>query len=287
MVPGVWYSNVSEIAWFAFSASSVSRITHDSFPSEKSDLEGQTVYGDAFRSAGEYDQQEKLKAPARPPWHNLPRGSLTVSVGSFTPAWAKQYNIGLTRGLHNPFGKSADEESTDHQTLNVPSDPVQRPARVITKPIHEGRLHESDDDPFASPTKHNTVTIDVPDDYNDKKLSLHPLSGFSNLLRWSAGTTSGGIDGQDPDTPKRGIGMLMLRNPSERTSNTTTTSATAVPLSPLGRKSVSSLFPHDVREEDWNLPLTKPPFRNGRGEGWTTADATQDITPAGRGRGRR
>lgn len=290
MVPGVWYSTVSEIPWFTFSASSASRITRDSFPSEKSDLEGQTVYGDAFRSVGGDNQQEKLKAPPRPPWLNVPRGSLTVSVASFTPAWAKQYNIGLTRGLHNPFGKSTEDDSTDHQTLNVFSDPVQRPARVITKPIHEDRPHESGNDPFASPTKHNTVTIDVPDDYNDKELPLHPLSGFSgfsNLLRWSAGTTSGRIDDQVQDTGKPGIGMLMLRNPSDRTSNTTTTSATAVPLSPFGRKSVSSLFPHDVREEDWNLPLTKPPFRNGRGEGWTTADATQDIAPAGRGRGRR
>lgn len=285
MVPGVWYSTVSEIPWFASSAAG---ITHGSFPSDKSDLEGQTVYGDAFRSVHNGDDhQPTLKAPPRPPWLNIPRGSLTVSVASFTPAWAKQYNVGLTRGLHNPFGKSADEDSTDHHTLHVASDPVQRPARVITKLAHEDRLHERDDDPFAALSKHNSVTTTTTHDHDDKKRSLRPLAGLNNLLRWSDTTTPGGIDGQDQGTGKSGIGMLMLRNPSSRTSNTTVTTTTAVPFSPLDRKSVSSLFPHDVHEEDWNLPLTKPPFRNGRGEGWTTADAAQDTVPAGRGRGRR
>jgi hypothetical protein len=288
LVPGVWHSNVSEIPWFAFPASSASRITHDPLPSDKADLEGRTVYGDAFHSSPEIkrsrdDQYPTLKAPPRPPWLNIPRGSLTVSVASFTPAWAKQYNVGLTRGLHNPFNTSTDEGSTDNQTL---SDPVQRPARALTKPTHEDRLHERDDDPFAAPGKHDSVVTNVSDDYDDTKQPLRPLTGFSNLPRWFSATTSGGINGQDQDTEKRGIGMLMLRNPSDRSSNTTVTTTTAV-LSPLGRKSVSSLFPHDVRDEDWNLPLTKPPFRNGQGEGWTTADATQEAVPAGKGRGRR
>ena len=275
LVPDIWHSNISEIPWFAFSASSVSRITYDS---EKADLEGQTVYGDAFHSDPEikHDREQTLKSPPRPPWQSLPRGSLTISVASFTPAWAKKYNAGLTRGLHNPFDTSTNEGS---------SDSVQRPARVITKPTHEGRFHERDDDPFASASKHDIVTTKIPDDYNDKKRSLQPLAGFGNLPQWSTTMTSGEIDRKD--TGKHDIGMLMVRNPLDRTSNTTTTTTTAVHLSPFGRRSVSSLFPHDVREEDWNLPLTKPPFRNGRGEGWTTADATQDITPVGRGRGRR
>ena len=293
MVPGVWYSTISEVPWFDFPASSVSRITRGSFPSDKSDLERQTVYGDAFRPDHSVpdikhngDDQQKPRRPLRAPWLNLPRGSLTVSVASFTPAWAKQYNLGLTRGIHNPFSNSLNEGSTDRQTL-VPSDLVQRPSRVITKPTREDGLNERDvDDPFAAPNKHDTVTTKVPGDYNDKKRSLQPLDGFSNLPRWSAATTSNGVDSQDQDKGKRGIGMLMVQNPPDRSSNTTATTSTVAYLSPLGRKSVSSLFPHDVREEDWNLPLTKPPFRNGGGQGWTTADAVQD-TPTGNSRGRR
>ena len=289
LVPGIWYSTVFDIPWFDFPAS---RITGGSFPSDKSDLEAQTVYADAFQSTPDIKQsgdhqRQSPKAPLRPPWLTLPRGSLAISVSSFTPAWAKQYNIGLTRGLHNPFDRSFDEASTNHQTLNVPSDPVQRPARVIIKPTNADRLHERDDDPFAAPSKHDTVTTKVPDDYDDKTRSLQPLAGFSNLPRWSAATTSTEINSQNQDTGKQAIGTLMVQNPSDRSSNTTAATATAIYLSPRGRKSVSSLFPHDVREEDWNLPLTKPPFRNGRGEGWTTADATQDAVPTGKGRERR
>ncbi|KAF9652846.1 hypothetical protein BDM02DRAFT_3126005 [Thelephora ganbajun] len=295
LVPSIWYSNISEIPWFDFSAPPAPRITPGSFPSDKSDPEGQAIYGDASRSVRSVpeiecngdDQQQTLKAPPRPPWFTLPRGSLTVSVASFTPAWAKQYNLGLTRGLHNPFNRSLDKGSVDHHILDVPSDPVQPPSRVITKPAFEDRPHERDDDLFAAPSRHGTVVTKVSNDYNDKKRSLQALSGFSNLPRWSTATTPSEIDSQSQGTGKRGIGMLMLQNPSDRASNTTATTTTAVPLSPPGRKSVSSLFPHDVREEDWNFPLTKPPFRNGRGEGWTTADATQDTVPAGRGRGRR
>jgi len=288
LVPGIWYSNISEIPWFDFSAS---RITRDSFPSEKSDLEARTVYGDAFHSLPDLKhsgdgQQQTRRAPLRPPWLNFSRGSLTASVSSFTPAWAKQYNVGLTRGLHTPFNTSLNCGSTDHQTLDVPSEPVKRPAPAITKRMHEDRLHhERDDDPFAVPSKHDTITTKVPHDYNDKKQSLQPLSGFTGLPRWSAETIPGETDNQG--IGKRGIGMLMIQNPSDRSSNTTATTATAVLLSPYGRKSVSSLFPHDVREEDWNLPVTKPPFRNGRGDGWKTADATQDTVPAGKTRGRR
>lgn len=282
LVPNIWCSNISGIPWFDFSAPPVSRITHDSFPPDKSDLEGQTVYGDAFRSVGD-DERETLKAPPRPPWSTLPRGSLAISVTSFTPTWAKQHNAGLTRGLHNPFSRSLDDDSIDHQSLDVPSDPIQLPARVITRPTYEHRLHERDDDPFAAPSKHDTITTKVPDDSSDRTQSLQPLAGFSNLPRWSADTASG----EDQGTGKRGIGMLMLHNPSDRASNTTATTATAVPFSPLGRKSVSSMFPHDVREEDWSFPLTKPPFSSGRSEGWTTAGAIQDAAPAGSGRGRR
>lgn len=282
MVPGIWYLNILEIPWFDFPAC---RITDGSSPSVKSDLERQTVYGDAFHSSPDIKhngdhQQRPLKAPLRAPWLSLPRCSLTLSVASVTPAWAKQYNVGLTRGLHNPFDRF-DEGSTDHQTLNAPSDPVQRPARVMTKPTHEDRLHERDDDPFAILSKHDTITTKVSDDYDNKTRSLQALTGFSNLPRWSA-TTSGEIENQDKATGKQAAGMFVIQNPSDRTSNTTAATATAIYLSPLGRKSVSSLFPHDVREEDWNLPLTKPPFRSGGGQGWTTADATQDTVPVGR-----
>jgi len=287
LVPSIWHSNISEIPWFDFSASPVSRITHRSLPSDKSDPESQTVYGDAFHSFQEIkengeDHQHTLKAPPRPPWLAFPRSSFTISVASFTPAWAKKYNAGLTRGLHNPFDRSPDEGSPDHQTLDELSDPIQRPARVMTKPAFEDKLHERDDDPFAAPSKDNIVTTNVPDGDSNKTRSLQTLPGFSNLPRWSNETNN-----QDQDTGKQGIGMLMLRNPSDRTSETSTTTATAVHFSPSGRKSVSSLFPHDVREEDWNLPLTKPPFRNGRGQGWTTADAVQDAVSTGRGQGTR
>ena len=290
LVPGIWYSNIFEIPWFDFPAS---RIT-DALPaSDESDLESQTVDAEAFHSVpgvkynGDH-QQQSPKAPLRPPWLTLPRGSLTFSIASFTPTWAKEYNVGLTRGLHNPFDRPFNDGSTDHRTLHAPSDPVQRPPRVVTKPTHEDRLHERDNDSFAAPSKHDTVTTKVPDDYDDKAPSLQPLAGFSNLPRWSATTTSTEIDNQAQDAGKQAIGTLVVQNPSDRTSNTTAATATATYLSPRGRKSVSSLFPHDVREEDWNLPLTKPPFRNGTGEGWTTAHVTQDTVPTvGRGRGRR
>ena len=284
LVPSVWYSSVSDVPWFDFPAS---RITDRSFSSDKSDLEHQTVYADAFHSAPDFkhngdNKQEAPKSSLGPPWLSLPRGSLNVSVASFTPAWAKQHNIGLTRGLHNPFTKSPSKQSAGRQASNAPSDPLQRPARVITKPTHQDRFHERDDDPFAAPNRHDTITTKVADDYDDKARSLHPLSGLSNIPRWSLATTSNEIDGQDQDADKQPIGVLVHQG---RISNMTTT--TAVYMSPTGRKSVSSLFPHDVREEDWNLPLAKPPFRNGRGEGWTTADAVPDTTPTGKGRGKR
>ena len=154
----------------------------------------------------------------------------------------------------------------------------------MTKSTHEDRLHERDDDPFAILSKRDTVTTKVSDDYDDKTRSLQALTGFSNLPRWSATTTSSKIDNKDKADGKQAAGMFVVQNPSDRASNTTATTATAIYLSPRGRKSVSSLFPHDVREEDWNLPLTKPPFRNGGGQGWTTADATQDTVPAGKGK---
>jgi hypothetical protein len=279
LVPHIWYSNVSEIPWFAFPASS-----HDS---DKADLEGRTVYGDAFRSGHSPEvEQHTLKPPPRAPWLTLPRGSLTISVASFTPAWAKQYNLGLTRGLHNPFNRSIDQRSTD-RTFCVPSGPVQRPARVITKPAHEDRLHERDDDPFAALSRHDTATTKVPGGYNDKNQSIQPLAGSSGLPQWSPVTTPSEIGSRDPDTGKRGIGKLWVQNPLGRAPSTAVATATEVPPSRPDRNSVSSLFPHDVREEDWNRPLTKPPFRNGRGEGWTTADAAHDTVPTGRGRGRR
>jgi hypothetical protein len=286
LVPRVWHLSVFDVPWFDFPAS---RITDHS--SDKPDPEHQTVYADAFHSVSDSkyngdNKQEAPKVPPRPPWLTLPRGSLAISVASFTPAWAKQHNLGLTRGLHNPFAKSLDEGSTVCQAPNAPSDPLQRPARAITKPIHEDSFHESDDDPFAAPSRHDTITTKVPHDYDDDTRSLQPLSGFTNLNRWSPATTSSEVDGQDQDADKQPIGVLVLQNPSDRISNVTTTTTTAVYMSPPGRKSVSSLFPHDVREEDWNLPLAKPPFRNGRGQGWTTADAVQDTVPTGRGRGR-
>ena len=260
-VPNIWHSTLSEIPWFDFSA----------FPSENFDLECQTVYGDAFRSAhsdpgskqtGD-DLKQSLKAPPKAPWLSIPRSSFTLSVASFTPAWARQHNVGLTRGLHNPFDRSSDESTTSHHVI-----PVQHPARAITKPTYEGRLHEKDDDPFAAPWKNDTATVKFLDGH-DKKRTLQPLAGFHNLLGWSS-------ESYDRD-----------RGADKRTSSTTIATTTAILHSPRDRTSVSSLFPHDVREEDWNLPLTKPPFRNGRGEGWTTAAAAQGTVPAGVGRERR
>lgn len=247
-VPDIWYSTVSEIPWFDFSDSS--------FLVEKSDLEHRAVYGDAFRPA--LPPLQTLKPPPRAPWLNLTRTSV-VSVASFTPAWAKQHNAGLTRGLHNPFSRSRDEGSATHHAL--PPVPLRHPARAITKPTFDGSKH---DDSFAASTKYDTVTTKVPDYYDDnKKHTLEPLVGLDGLLRWSTTTA--------PD----------------RTSNTTITTTTVV-FPQSARRSVSSLFPHDVGEDAWNLPLKKPPFRNGRGEGWTTAAATQAtlLSPRGRGGGK-
>lgn len=279
LVPGIWYSAVSDVPWFDFSP----------FPSEKSDLEHQTVYGDAFRSSpsgfgtkhNANEGRQTLKVPPRAPWLSLPRSSFALSVSSFTPAWAKQHNVGLTRGLDNPFGRSLSEGSTTHHGT-----PVQRPARTITKPTFEASLHERDDDPFAASSKRDTTTTKVSGDYHDKKRSLQPLAGFNNLFRWSIATTSGDCYNKDQSTGERDVDVLAAQNTLDRTSLTTVTTTTAV-LSPADRQSVSSLFPHDVREEDWNFPLTKPPFRNGRGEGWATAGAMQSTPPTGRGQGRR
>lgn len=277
-VPDIWYSAVSDVPWFDFSP----------FHSEKSDLEHQTIYGDAFRSSPSVfgtkyngdDGRQTLKVPPRAPWLSLPRGSFALSVSSYTPAWAKQHNAGLTRGLDNPFSRPFNEGSATHHGA-----PVQHPARAIMKPTFEAIPHERDDDPFAAPSKHDTTTTKVSYDYHDKKRSLQPLAGLNNLFRWSVASTSGECY-KDQSTDKRGIDVLAVQNPLDRSSISTVTTTTAV-LSPADRKSVSSLFPHDVREEDWNLPLTKPPFRNGRGEGWKTAGAMQSDTPTGRGQGRR
>ncbi|KAF9792762.1 hypothetical protein BJ322DRAFT_74207 [Thelephora terrestris] len=269
-IPDIWHSTVSEIPWFDLSAS----------PSEKFDLECQTVSDDASRSAHSLpgsrqnldDQNQSLRAPPKAPWLSIPRGSFTLSVASFTPAWAKQHNVGLTRGLHNPFNRSSDEGSANHHGV-----PVQHPTRAITKPTYESRLHEKLERPFAAPWKHGAAASKVPGD-SDKERSLQPLTGFHNLLGWPAATTSSESYNRDQGTGKQDV---------DRSSNTTVTTTTAVLLSPSDRRSVNSLFPHDVREEEWNLPVTKPPFRNGRGEGWTTAGAAQGTPHAGKGRGRR
>ena len=288
-VPCIWYSTISDIPWFDFSALSAPQIAHRS---DESDLEGQTVYGDAFRSVhpdsemkhNGNDQRQTPKVPPKAPWLTIPRGSFAFSVASFTPAWAKQHNAGLTRGLHNPFNRPSNQSSTDHHIPPLPSHTVKHPARAITKPTFESRLHERDDDPFAAPSKHDAATAKVLDECDDKKRTLLPLSGFTNLPRWSIATTSSENCDLDRDACKRGLDAFKART-SDRISTITMTTTTAV-LSPPNRDSVRSLFPHDVREEDWNRPLTKPPFKNGRGEGWTTAGATQNILPAERGRGR-
>lgn len=255
-VPEIWYSTISEIPWFDFSAS---------------DLEHQTVYGDAFRSApgvkcdGD-DRQQTPKRPPRAPWLALPRASC-MSVASLTPAWAKRYNAGLTRGLHNPFGQSLNQDFANRHP--APS----HPARTITKPT----IHERCDDPFAARVKNGTAITKVPDHYYHKKLPLEPLTGFDSLLRWSSATTSSECYSQGRNTPKRAVDTLMVQNPPDRSSFGTVTTTTVV-FSPPDRRSVNSLFPHDVGEEAWNLPLKKPPFRNGRGIGWTTAGPTQGTS---------
>ena len=265
-VPDIWYSAISEVPWFDLSTSSLSL--------GKPDLEHQTVYGDAFRSAhpsgakpdGDDRQQstKPIKPPPRAPWLNLPRASI-ITVASFTPTWAKHRNAGLTRGLHNPFIRSPND--------GVPTVPVRPPVRAVTKPTLKGILHEMDDDPFAAPTKHDTASTKVPNHHHHKKQSLEPLPGFDNLLRWSTVTTSNERCNRDRNATKRNeVDTMTAQNLPDRSSSTTVTTTTVV-LSPSDTRSVSSLFPHDVGEEDWNLPLKKPPFKNGQGEGWTTAGA--------------
>jgi hypothetical protein len=248
-VPDIWYLNISEIPWFDLSTS---------FPIEKADLEHQTVYGDAFRSAHPTPGQQTPNPPPRAPWLTLPRVS-RISTTSFTPAWAKEHNAGVTRGLHNPFG--------------APSFPIRHPTRAITKPTVNGGLNERDDDPFAALIRHDTTATKVPDEYDDKKQTLEPLAGLDSLFRLKTPIPPSDSRGRVQDMVKRNVDTMMARHPN-RSSNTTVTTTTVV-FSPIDRGSVSSLFPHNVGEEDWNLPLKKPPFRNGRGEGWTTAGATQ------------
>lgn len=164
--------------------------------------------------------------------------SLASSVASITPQWAKDLNAKTKRGITHPF----------------------------QHPIEQVRL----DDRLAGHTqigKKNQKSVDSSDDSEPPTLpqNVRVCDRVGERLF-------------EVDRDRRATAILpSLHAPSQLSRALSATSREEKRMGALhgkggSRQSVSSLFPCSVKEEEWNQPLKKPPFKNGHGEGWRTAD---------------
>lgn len=163
---------------------------------------------------------------------------LARNVTSCTPQWANDVNAKTKRGITQPF--------------RLPTEQV-RLSRHVTLP--HARLGYAQ---MGTNQKSMNRRIDpeVPTPPQDVRVSDRVGQRLFELER------------------DRGVPMAVssIRSASSLTRTSQEEWMGVMPETGERRRSVSSLFPSSVQDEEWDQPLKKPPFNNGLGDGWRTAD---------------
>jgi hypothetical protein len=166
-----------------------------------------------------------------------------LSAASFTPQWAKDFNGKMRRGITDPFGLSAERAQPAEKAHALDACPDVEQMGMNAKRMNH-RIHLE----IPMPPLDARVCDRVGERLFEVQRNTSSAGGLPPLRLTAPLSGAWSVTSKE----EKRMGIMLEKD--------------------AARKSVSSMFPRSVREDEWNRPLKKPPFKNGLGEGWRTAD---------------